>query len=147
MSEEKSLAERIFDGTEAEKDLCEKLDDAGAQFSKMRWDWYDNSLELDGVPNDFRLSSELQKVIFDAGFGQVYVNHQDKWETHYSGWGKEFKSVEGWRVSYPHKREELKLHNDDGKIWVEKVVPSWPKDSFSTGYAVVKPSEDTQEKE
>jgi hypothetical protein len=99
MSEEKSLAERMFDGTFAEGELEEKLLDAGLDFLvDLRWDYYDGSLEIDSAPNDFRLSPEVQKIIFDSGFGMAYVNHEDKTETHYTWNCREFKPVEGWRT-------------------------------------------------
>lgn len=95
--EKRSLSERLFDGSLAEGELEEQLIDAGVEIGGIRWDHYDNSLELDGVPNDLRLSKEQQKIIHAAGFGRAYVNHQDKWETHYV-WGHDaFKEVEGWR--------------------------------------------------
>ncbi len=96
--EKRSLAERMFDGSFAEGDVEEKLLDAGLDFLvDLGWDWYDCSLEIDSTPNDFRLSPEVQKIIFDCGFGKAYLNHLDKSETHYT-WGREFKAVEGWRT-------------------------------------------------
>lgn len=88
----------MFDGTNAEGDMEEQLLEAGIKFDRLRWDCYDGSLELDNVPNDVRLSEDQQKLIHSAGFRKVYVNHQDKSETHYT-WGYgEFHPMEGWRT-------------------------------------------------
>ena len=100
---EKSLADQLFDADHLEIELEEKLVDAGIECTKLGWDSYDCSLEIYGVPNDLRLSPEAQKLIYTAGFRSAYVNHLDKWETHYH-WDKDFTLSKGWRVSYPHKR-------------------------------------------
>lgn len=127
-----SLAERIFDGFGAESELETQLYEAGmTEFERLGHDWYDCSLEIYGAPPAFRLSEEMQRICFDAGFAKVYVNHTDKWETHYN-FGKEFKMAWGWRVSYPHKR------GDTAGIWVEAPVPGSPVEWFKTGYAKVK---------
>jgi predicted deacetylase len=113
---DKPINQRLFDGTFAEAALEELLDEAGVEFEKIGWDHYDNSLELYDVPPEYRLSDEAKKVIFDAGFSICYMNHTDKWETHYSQ-----RNLDGWRVSYPHVR-------NDGtpSIWLEKAPPaSW----------------------
>ena len=130
MSEdEKEISERMFDGGFAESELSESLYEAHVKYKTLGWDWYDNSLELHGVADDYRLSEEVQKIIYDAGFSKIYVNHENKWETHYNHGGNK----NGWRVSYPHKRGE----NESG-ILVEEPVKSWPKEWFDTGYAIVK---------
>lgn len=131
---ERSLAERIFDGGEAESELSVQLYEAGVPFENIGWDWYDCSLELRGIPPEYRLPEEVQRIVHKAGFGTCYVNHKDKWETHYHFDPRgEFAISTGWRVSYPHKR------NDGSKdIWVESQVPSWPSEWFSSGYAKVK---------
>lgn len=91
-------------------------------------DRYDNSMEIYGVPPDWRPSIELTKLLFERwGFSRVYVNHTDGWETHYTK-----VEGDGWRVSYPFNR------NSDGQgILVEKPVPSWPAEWFKTGYTKV----------
>jgi hypothetical protein len=135
-----ALAERLFDGGDAETELIEALQTAGVPFERLGWDWYDISLELHGVPADYRLSEAAQRVVHEAGFAKVYVNHEDKWETHYSFHaGGPFEASKGWRVSYPHKRGE-----SGPGIWVEADVPSWPREWFTSGYAVVR-SSTTQE--
>jgi hypothetical protein len=75
----------------------------GEQWDGLHGDRYDNSLELHNVESDARLDLAAQQVIFDAGFTKIYLNHKDRWETHYH-WDREV----GWfspqsRVQYPHK--------------------------------------------
>ena len=132
-----SLSERLFDGGTAECELEELLDSAGVLYENLGWDHYDNSLELHGVPENYRLSIEGQKVIWEAGFSKVYMNHINKWETHYSFRQADhsngpFEESKGWRVSYPYKRGE-----ENGAILVEKEVAGWPPEWFGTGYAKV----------
>lgn len=93
-------------------------------------DYYDESLEIHGVAPDARLSVEKLQAIKTAGFGKVYVNHTDKWETHYTFAAD--VSAKPWRVSYPHKR------GDTGSIWVEEVPSGWPNDWLKTGYVTKK---------
>lgn len=131
-----SIAERIFDGGFAESELEASINEV--PYEKLGCDDYDCSLELYGVPVDYRLTEPVQRIIKEAGFVKVYVNHVDKWETHYT-WGhpdKPFSPVEGWRVSYPHKRGP-----EEKGIWVEKVIPTWPDKWFDTGYVLVKKPE------
>lgn len=130
----KRLARMMFDGSGAEAELEARLYDAGmTEFDRLGWDEYDCSLEIYGVPAEFRLTEDMQRICHDAGFATVFVNHVDKWETHYNFRGEEFKLSKGWRVSYPHKR------NDGSKdIWVEGIIPNWPSEWFKTGYVKVK---------
>lgn len=131
------IAQRIFDGSHAQGELEDALYAAGAKFETMGWDDYDCSLELYGVPSECRLSIEAQSAVHAAGFCKAYVNHKDKWETHYIFNPREpFKESKGWRVSYPHKRGE-----GEKGIWVEEVIDGWPKEWFETGYAAVKAAE------
>ena len=129
------LAERLFkvqcwdedeDGPTpdiaAESEMIALLRERDALFEKIGWDNYDGSLELYGVPNTWRMSADIQKVCWDEGFIKVYVNHLNKWETHYSfGTPDGFKVAHGWRVSYPHKRAE------DGRGLLLEETPSWPR--------------------
>ena len=127
-----SIADRLFDASSAEADLEEQLSDAGVTFTRLGWDHYDCSVEIYGVPNDYRLSLAAQRVIHAAGFMIAYVNHEDRWETHYRFKSMEFVASKGWRVSYPHKRE-------DGQkgILVEEIVPNWPKEWFENGKVLI----------
>jgi hypothetical protein len=114
----RTIAQRLFDGSFAEGEIEDSLK---IGYESIGWDYYDASLEIHGVAPECRLDESTLKAIRDAGFAKVYVNHTDKWETHYT-----FKSdgtVTPWRVSYPHKR------GDSGKIWVEEIPPGWPADA------------------
>lgn len=124
------LADRLYAGSSAENELEQLLSDVGVPFEGLGWDSYDGSVEINDVPPDYRLTTEAIAVIKDAGFIKAYINHTDKWETHYNAIGK----WKPWRVSYPHKRRV-----DTKGIWVEEIVPTWPKEWFDTGYAIVKP--------
>lgn len=129
-----SIAERLYAGWHAESEISEALDDLGVRFERIGWDEYDNSFELHGAAPDYRCDEQVQRYLFGAGFSKVYVNHTDKWETHYTfDQLKPFALSEGWRVSYGHKRGK-----DEKQIWVEEVVPTWPAEWFDTGYVVVK---------
>jgi hypothetical protein len=131
----RSIAEVLFEASMVESALEERLVEAGVEFERLSWDWYDCSLEIYGVTEADRLSDAAQKVVHDAGFAKVYVNHvgKDHWETHYTFKTAEFAPVKGWRVSYPHKR-------NDGStdIWVEENVVGWPTEWIKTGYVKVK---------
>lgn len=95
------FAELAFDFQHARANFEGDLEDAGLlDFNGIGWDYYDCSLELERVGNDVRLTEAQQRVIFDAGFAKVYVNHLDGWETHYSWHGAEFKANRGWRRRY-----------------------------------------------
>lgn len=127
-----SIASRLFDGDHAQADLEHQLLTAGVRVERIGWDYYDCSLELHGVADDYRLSPDVQLIIHTAGFAKVYVNHQNKWETHYTFAQGEFVARDGWRVSYPHKREK------DGRgILLEKSVTTWPQEWLESGYASI----------
>lgn len=108
-------------------------------FTSIGLDSYDCSIELYGVPAEWRMSADVQKAIRDMGFGKAYFNHDDKWETHYTFNGD--KPVDGWRVSYPHKRND-----GDGRIWVERHIPTWPQEWFERGSVIIKAGKDPAEK-
>ena len=129
-----NTAQRIFDGRDAEMDIENALDEALVDFNGTRFDEYDCSIELYQVPPDYRLSTEAQRIIHAAGFLRAFVNHTDKWETHYSFKpAEDFVEAKGWRVSYPHKRGE-----GEKGIWVEEVPPAWPQEWVETGYCIIK---------
>jgi hypothetical protein len=131
----------MFDGWHAESEIEEALGDVEVPFHHIGWDHYDCSLELHGVPAGYRLSEAVQKIIYDAGFAKVYVNHEDKWETHYT-WArnKDFAPVPGWDVSYPHKRGD-----DESAILIRGPVPSWPKEWFASGKVKIVGTHETSE--
>lgn len=135
----KTLSNRLFgknfDNTpdkSAADDMRTMLRNLDVPFERIGWDAYDFSLEVHGVPPEYRLTAEARKALAAEDFSTVYVNHTDKWETHYN---LSDVSRDGWRVSYPHKRDPAR--NGEGGIWVEKVVPQWPQKWFDTGYAIV----------
>lgn len=121
-----TLSERIYKNKnykKAVKKFEAALKDKGVQFTETSYDSYDNSMELYGVPPDYRLTPEVVDFILkDEGFGIAFVNHTDGWETHYT-----HKYPNGWRVSHPHKRRDLGL-GEDSAIWVEERPASWPKE-------------------
>lgn len=82
------LADRLFDAHRvigrAEGELYEELERLGVPVDDLGWDDYDESVELLGVAADYRLSVDAQRFLYEAGFQKVYVNHVDKWETHYT---------------------------------------------------------------
>lgn len=124
------FAKLAYEFTDKKSDFEEKLFECfGIDFCDIGWDNYDNSLEILGVPNDTRLSEEAQKFIFDNGFSICFVNHLNKWETHYA-WKEDFKSHEGFRVRYKHN-SGLEKHE------VEEVPEKW-KGKFDC--IVVKPT-------
>ncbi len=118
----RKLNYRLFEGTGAEQEIEQYLSDAGLEFDHIGWDDYDNSLEIYSVPPTARPSEAILNFIFDGGFSICYVNHTDNWETHYSS----HKRPKGWRVSYPHKRND-----GDPNVWLEEDPPSsWTKLGF-----------------
>ncbi len=120
---DESLPSRFLAAGQAE--IGERLTLFGVPFESTGWDDYDNSLEIYGVSPEHRLSAECLEYLLGLGFSVIYVNHTDKWETHY-------KASRSWRVSYPHKRGP----NEAG-ILVEERIDSWPQEWFETGYAKV----------
>lgn len=108
------ISQRLFDGNRAEGELEELLN--AVPFEKLGWDEYDNSLEICGVPPEYRASGEVLGIVAAAGFTLLFMHHTDHWETHYSApvW-------KPWRVSYPHKRP-----SDGRGILVEEIPASWP---------------------
>jgi len=94
---ERPFAEVAFEMQYAQAHFEDALVDAGIDdFTELGWDDYDCSLEIYGVPDNVRLNEAQQKLIFDAGFATVYVNHKDGSETHYNWHRQEFKADRGW---------------------------------------------------
>lgn len=128
---------------EFETALCE----AGfGAFNSVGGDDYDNSLEIYEVAPDARMGEAAQRVIFDAGFSKVYVNHKDGWETHYA-WdrSKVFAPVRGWRRRYvkdPNATTTNVIVGDANPGYYE--ISHWPdgwgsKEWLDTGYMRIVP--------
>lgn len=129
---EKELASKIWEGQLAQAILedqfmtvCPGLDDFN-----FRYDEYDSSIEIDDLPDDFRLNKDSWQMFKEAGFYIIYLNHKNGWETHYNT----EKYTDGWRVHYHH---EL-LETENRYIEVEKFPKSWPKEWLKTGYVKTK---------
>lgn len=88
----------LRDQSKWEDGFCDLLRD-GDDYHHMSTDDYDMSVEIKQATDDLRLSAEMQQYLWDAGFGKVYVNHKDGWETHYSFF-RETPPVRGWRRRY-----------------------------------------------
>jgi hypothetical protein len=125
----KGLAERLFSIQTVEAELADALDDI--EFTSLGWDYYDVSLEMYGVPNNYRLSEHDQSIIHEMGFANVYVNHLDGWETHYS-WTKVFKVNNGWRVKYRNKENP-----PVNQILLENKAESWPDKWYDADYVKI----------
>jgi hypothetical protein len=80
--------------------LIEAAGDEAAQdawdYARIGGDYYDESIEIYGVANDARLNEAQQRLVFDAGFSRIWLNHKDEMETYYA-WGREFAPIEGHR--------------------------------------------------
>lgn len=80
------------------------------EFGLTDWDnlWtdpYDNSIELDNVDNENRLSPEAQKYLSDEGFSICWLTHKDGMETaYYKLAGEEGSRKKSHRVQ---KRESI----------------------------------------
>lgn len=120
-----SIAERMFDGSEAERELAYLLANAGFEADKIGHDSYDSSVEFYRIDNEVRLTEKQQKIIWDAGFCIAYVNHKDGWETHYH------------HNSKPWRKRQHKKENADGNIEVEEFPDSWPKKWLESGYVKI----------
>lgn len=121
------------------------LEVLGGDFDNIGTDDYDSSLEIYAVDNHVRLSEAAQRLICDAGFGKVFVNHKDGWETHYTwDWRKPFKAERGWRrryVSDPDAKTTNVVSGPPNPGYFE--ISHWPdgwnnhrltKDWLSSGY-------------
>lgn len=92
------FAEEVYSYQIKEEKFEEGLLDRELDFNNIFYDGYYSSLKIIGVPNEQRLSKELQKFIKDNGFNRVYLIHDDGWETHYL---LKNYPAEGWRIRYP----------------------------------------------
>lgn len=68
-------------------------------WSDFGYDYYDESLEIYGINNDTRLTEAEALKLLDLGFGIIYVNHKDGFETHYSR-----SNLTGWRTTEARHR-------------------------------------------
>lgn len=109
----------------AEQELIEGLRANDVPFEKIGYDWYDQSLELYGVPPDYRLTDEAHACIADCGFVKVFVNHTDFWETHYNF--RPLANRYGWRSCSPHRRKD-----GTDEWWLEEE----PREVFPCPYKV-----------
>lgn len=119
-------------------------------FERLGTDYYDQSLEIHGATNDWRLNEAQQRYIAEAGFAKVYVNHEDGWWTHYSfrenGKPKEFP-ISGWRRRYvkdPNvKTTRVMAGPEDNGYWEISYLPEgWGErgqNGLATGYYRIVP--------
>ena len=115
---DKTIAERLFredyeddeggetpgiaeDAKVAHEELLCLLKAADIPFDRIGYDWYDRSLELYDVPPDYRLDDTAHAAIASCDFAKVFVNHTDKWETHYNF--RPLAKRYGWRIRHKHK--------------------------------------------
>ncbi len=125
----KKFSEIAFNYISAECEFTDAIYEADDEFeySHLTYDSYDNSVEFYNVDDECRLNEEIQRIIFDAGFSKVFLNHKNSWQTHYSyNQLEEFTIAIGWR----------RLIRDN-HIYVEEFPPSWPEDWLISGYVVV----------
>lgn len=112
------------------------LEEVVGEFEGIGHDDYDQSLEIYGAPENTRLSEAAQRLIRDAGFGKVYLNHGPKgklgedggrWETHYTFHDQELP-VRGWRRRYvsdpASKHDRVIMGNPDPGYWE---ISYWPE--------------------
>lgn len=112
----------------------DQLEDLIGEFEKLGHDDYDQSLEIYGVPEDVRLGEDAQRLIRDAGFHKVYVNHpgerETRWETHYTFDGE--LPVRGWRRQHSEKGFNI-------SYWPEGWDGPGCADWLSSGYMTIVP--------
>lgn len=59
------------------------LDEQNLNFNSVEFDTSHNYIKIIGVPNEQRLSKELQEFLGNKGFSYVYFVHTDGWITPY----------------------------------------------------------------
>lgn len=128
---ERKFSEVAFEFDRAESGFTERLFElTGYTWEDLGRDEYDNSLEIYKCQPDMRLSKESQEFLFGHGFGIVYLNHTDGWNTFYrtpgsdNPWRRREKEGGGYEINYMPKS------------W-EPVGEEW----LSTGYIEVVPGE------
>lgn len=117
----------------------------GFDWQRTTTDDYDSSIEFHGVPNNTRMTEALQKLCYDHGFAQCWLNHDDGWETHYA-WPRDggFKPSEGWRKRQWKRKLPDGSPDKEGKIEVEEFPASWPREWLESGYVtIVNPTRDS----
>lgn len=139
---EQTLAEKWWANSAVVNEIEEGLwenEPTGFDFQTIRTDNYDSSIEIDGVPADYRLTQDQSDWLKKCGFDKIYVNHTDGWETHYSP-----GSTNGWRRRYVSD-PEAKTTNviagppNPGYFETNHFPKGFPKDWLKTGYFRVVP--------
>jgi len=90
-----NLSERLFCSTFARAEIENMLEPSIPDWCDwhLSWDYYDDSIELHGMPLDWKISTGILQKLFDEGFQRVWVNYSDKSEKYYAkaypeGWNK-----------------------------------------------------------
>lgn len=141
MTETPSLATRWQELEAVKSQIEDGLLEAGSidDWEGTGTDYYDNSIEIYGVNPDVRLSqAAVDWLIKGCGFSKIYVNHTDKWQTHYGA------SAIGWRrryVSDPTAKTTNVMAGpiDNGYYETNRFPEGFPKEWLDTGYFRVVP--------
>lgn len=130
-----TFAQEWWDFRERQSEWEEGLYDLIGEFDfdKLGTDGYDCSLEIYKASDDLRLSAEAQAYCRDAGFGKVYVNHKDGWQTHYSELYDAELPLRGWRRKTNPKGGFFISYWPEG--WNTERTADWLK----TGYMTIVP--------
>jgi hypothetical protein len=102
--------------------------------TRIGGDYYDNSIEIYGVPADHRLTQRDSDWLKECGFSKIYVNHTDGWETHYSP-----GSIYGWRRRYVSDpmattTNVIAGEPDPGYYETNRFPKGFPEKWLETGY-------------
>ena len=126
----KSLAQKIWDGQTARIILEDQFMNLNPELPDIdfSFDEYDSSVEIDGLPDEFRLNKDSWRMFKEADFTVIYLNHKNGWETHYHT----KKYMNGWRVHYCRENGQAQ------SIEVEEFPKSWPEEWLKTGYVQIK---------
>jgi len=106
------------------------------EFDDFATDSYDSSITIINASNNWRLSINQQKYLYDSGFIRIYVKHSDGWDTHYRILPNGSMS-KGWRRKYYPVSP-----NSDTSGYFE--ISYWPEDWkqthwLETGYMRIVP--------